>query len=146
MTDLLPEKLRLKEYLERKGISYNQKLKTWRCPNHDDQRESATLYENIDGGILTCHVCGKSWDIFQVSGIINNLPEFKDQLKEVKDTLGTQQEKPIPKTQPSDTKKEKNPYLLRLIVTLQRRNIPVKKYLSYTKCRSIQSSIKTKYR
>jgi transcription elongation factor Elf1/tRNA uridine 5-carbamoylmethylation protein Kti12 len=113
MTDLLPEKLRLKEYLERKGISYNQKLKTWRCPNHDDQRESATLYENIDGGILTCHVCGKSWDIFQVSGIINNLSEFKDQLKEVRDTLGTQErpeEKPLTKTQLSDTtKKEKKP-------------------------------------
>lgn len=94
----LPEKLRLREFLERRGVSYNKSRKTWRCPNHDDATESATLYDNTDGGILFCPVCAASWDIFQVCGIIDGRKDFKDQLKAVRETLGIMEEKKQKKT------------------------------------------------
>ncbi|RPI78802.1 MAG: hypothetical protein EHM45_05295, partial [Desulfobacteraceae bacterium] len=78
--DLHRLRLRLREYLEKRGIAYNAKLKTWRCPNHDDATPSATLYENPDGGVLYCPVCAKSWGIFDIAGIIDGKHDFKDNL------------------------------------------------------------------
>lgn len=93
MENLINIKIRLEEFLKLSGISYNGKLKTWRCPNHSDENESGVLYKNNDGHIFYCPVCAESWDIFQIAGIIYNENDFKNQLKIVKDRLGIIEEK-----------------------------------------------------
>ena len=93
MPDLTEIKNRLAEYLSLKGIEYNKKSKTYRCMFHSDENPSATLYENPGGHVLTCHVCSKSYDIFNVCGQLENLSSFPEQLKSVKNTLGVYDDK-----------------------------------------------------
>lgn len=105
----LSEKTQLRRYLELRGVSYNSKRKTWRCPGHDDATESATLYENADGHLLFCPVCSASRDIFQVAELIDHAPTFRDQLKSVRAALGIADDKPEKKTPhpfPPDRKQE----------------------------------------
>lgn len=88
----LQEKLRLKDFLQRRGVTYDKKHKTWRCPKHDDNHPSATLYENTDGHILHCNVCDENWNIFAVCSIMDGIPNdkehFAELLKRVRSTLG----------------------------------------------------------
>jgi putative DNA primase/helicase len=88
MSDHTEIKNRLAEYLSLKGIEYNKKSKTYRCMFHSDENPSATLYQNPGGHVLTCHVCSKSYDIFNICGQLENLSSFPEQLKSVKATLG----------------------------------------------------------
>jgi adenosyl cobinamide kinase/adenosyl cobinamide phosphate guanylyltransferase len=94
----LATRLRLREYLQRKGVAYDSARKTWRCPNHADDHPSAVLYENPDGGVLYCPVCNQSWGIFDVAGIIDGVNAFKDKVKSVNATLGIAEEKPKPRS------------------------------------------------
>ena len=99
-TDTTQIKPRLREYLEAKGIEYNPKKKTWRCPNpgHADNDPSCTLYDNER---LNCNVCpDKAWDIFEVAGLIEGLDKFPDKLNAVKSTLGIIDPKPKQKPTP----------------------------------------------
>ena len=87
-TDLEQYKSRLEDFLERRGVEYNAKKKTWRCPNpgHADNDPSATLYR---GEILNCNICSdRPWDVFEVAGLLDGLTTFPDKLKAVQDTLG----------------------------------------------------------
>lgn len=88
MSDHTDIKNRLAEYLSLKGIEYNKRSKTYKCMFHSDENPSATLYENAGGHVLTCHVCSKSYDIFNICGQLENLSSFPDQIKSVKRTLG----------------------------------------------------------
>jgi len=91
MSDYLTEKNRLADYLRSKNIQFDQSKKTWRCPNHDDQKPSAVLYENNDGHVLWCPVCQESWNIFAVCSMLENIPNNKEHfgelLKYVRNTL-----------------------------------------------------------
>ncbi len=105
MSDFTRETSQLRTFLQRRGISYNAKDKTWRCPNsaahsHSDAHESAVLYENSDGNhILWCPVCLIKGNIFTVVELLDGYHEFKDKLKSVRDTLGIADEKPKRKKQ-----------------------------------------------
>ncbi len=82
-------KHRLSDYLNYKNIE--QKKGFYRCPNpaHDDHEPSAKLYTNESGQHITCmSVCGCTWDIFDVAGLLINSDDFKEQLSEVERTLG----------------------------------------------------------
>lgn len=103
----LQEKLRLQEYLQIKGISYKQKTKTWRCPNHDDQNESAHLYNNHDGDILYCPVCNESWNIFAICSIIDRIPNDKDHFPELLNNIRHALGMPIETEKPKERKSEK---------------------------------------
>jgi hypothetical protein len=99
-TDTSQYKPRLREFLDRKGIEYKERTRRWRCPNpsHADEDPSCTLYNDGDSKAnLTCHVCGVTWDIFDVAGLLEGLTEFPDQLKAVQQTLGDTSVKPKPK-------------------------------------------------
>lgn len=87
MSDYTEIKNRLAEYLSLKGIEYNKRSKTYKCMFHSDDNPSATLYQNAGGHVLTCHVCDKSYDIFNICGQLENLSSFPEQLKSVKNTL-----------------------------------------------------------
>lgn len=101
MTNYLKEKNSLRAYLERKGISYNKTKKTWRCLFHDDETESAVLYDNVDGHVLWCPVCNESWNIFAICSKLTGIPDDKEHfgelLKSVRETLSI----------PHEEKKEK---------------------------------------
>ncbi len=106
MSKYLTEKTQLRQFLERRGVSYNPSKKTWRCLAHDDQTESAVLYENPDGGVLHCPVCKgmgstHSWDIFALAELYDGVTEFKDKLKAVRDTLGIPHEERRAKSTPA---------------------------------------------
>lgn len=97
-TDHTEIKNRLAEYLSLKGIEYNKKSKTYRCPFHDDSEPSAVYYSNIDGHVLWCPVCSASFDIFNICGQLENLSSFPEQLKSVKNTLGIYDDNDIDKS------------------------------------------------
>jgi len=105
----LTTRLRLREYLQRKGVVYNERRKTWRCPspNHTDDGPSAVFYEhgkNSNYPVLYCPVCegaGRDyvWGIFDVAGLLDGVSAFKDKVKSVNATLGiVEEEKPKSKT------------------------------------------------
>lgn len=113
-TDTSYIKPKLREYLQRKGITITKnKL---RCPNpdHQDSKPSAILYENASGDhVVTCmSQCGESWDIFELAGMLDNARTFPEQLQAVKDTLSITD---IPKTEasppPLNKKKKKIDYV-----------------------------------
>ena len=93
MPDIKDIKFRLKEYLQIQGVQYDERKKTYRCPNpaHNDESPSAVLYpkgKRADHPILWCPVCNEAWSIFDVAGLIHNLREFSDMAESVKNTLG----------------------------------------------------------
>ena len=82
-------KHRLSDYLHIKNIEFKKGF--YRCPNpaHDDSTPSCKLYNNQDGQVLTCmSVCGTSYDIYDVAGLLINSDNFIEQKKEVEATLG----------------------------------------------------------
>lgn len=92
--DLKQLKTRLLEYLRIKSIiETNNKYRCINPGNHNnmDSHPSAVYYDNKK--IFYCPVCQESWDIFAVSGVLNNLTEFKDQLHEVMNTFGIEYKK-----------------------------------------------------
>jgi hypothetical protein len=66
------------------------------CPNpaHDNTNTPAASIAP-HGETVTCHsVCGETWDIFELAGILDGLSDFPDKLKAVQDTLGDATVKP----------------------------------------------------
>jgi len=107
-----PYKRYLREYLERKGVEYNPKTKKWRCQNtaHADNEPSATLYhDGEERANLTCHVCGMTWDIFDVAGMQEGLTAFPDKIEAVKRTIGDLDFKPKQNASPPKEKKKDVP-------------------------------------
>ena len=86
--DLIPIKKRLREYLEKRGVSYNKSKKTWRCPKHSDDDPSATLYDNQETPYLYCPVCSKNFSVFDVAGYLDGTNDFAKMVESVKNTLG----------------------------------------------------------
>lgn len=83
----LTERRRLREFLQARGVKYDQNKKTWRCPAHQDEHPSAHLYDE-DPPRLYCPVCDKTMSIFDVAGHLDGFADFKDMLRAVRDTLG----------------------------------------------------------
>ena len=88
-------KPRLREYIAKKEIEVTKKGgQEWmRCPLHDDASPSMQI--NTSGkymGILKCHACGESLNIFGLARITAGLPEgkryFPQTVLEIKTTLG----------------------------------------------------------
>ena len=82
-------KFKLNDYLNLKGVEYKKGF--YRCPNPahlDEHINNCKSYNNNDGDALTCFVCGCTWDIFDVAGLLINSDDFKEQLSEVERTLG----------------------------------------------------------
>jgi hypothetical protein len=86
---------RLREYIAARGIAVTKKggLEWMRCPLHDD--DSPSMQINASGkyaGILKCHACGASLDVFGLTRITAGLPEgrkyFPQAVQEVKAALG----------------------------------------------------------
>ena len=95
-TDTEQYKSRLRDFIEIRGISVNDNKKppVLRCPNpsHADEHPSAVIYH--DSNKVYCPVCGESWDIFEVAGLLDGLSTFPDKLKSVQSTLGMSDIKP----------------------------------------------------
>ncbi len=97
------EKSQLLRFLQLRGVSYNAAKKTWRCPKHHDESESAVYYEKgkkSDFPVLWCPVCAEAWSVFEVAGLLDNVTEFKDKLRTVRETLGISDDKPARGPQP----------------------------------------------
>ena len=68
------------------------------CPNpsHADGNPSAVIY--MDSNNVYCPVCGESWDIFDVAGLLDGIAltdnTFPDRMKAVQSTLGMSDVKP----------------------------------------------------
>jgi len=90
----LRELTSLRAYLTARGIEYDERHKTWRCPNHGDDHPSAVLYENPESHRLYCPVCATSWDIFDLCGLLDGHAEFRDKLRSVRATLGIPDDAP----------------------------------------------------
>jgi len=82
------EKKRLRDYLNKRCIKIN-KSGFLRCPSpgHADLKPTAKIYENQDIPNVTCPICNKSWTVFDVAGLLDNLTNFPDMLKAVRETL-----------------------------------------------------------
>lgn len=96
MNDIKQLKPRLKEYLTIKGIQIVNKNGAQRihCPEpaHPDLEETAIYYS--DSNTIHCPVCGTTWDIFEVAGLICNLHTFPEKINEVKKTFNIPIDKP----------------------------------------------------
>lgn len=94
MTDINQLKPRLKEYLSAKGIQIVNKNGAMRIhcphPDHPDLEETAIFYDTN----IHCPICGTTWDIFEVAGLICNLHTFPEKINEVKKTLNIPIDKP----------------------------------------------------
>jgi len=99
VTDTKALKPRLKEYLTHKGIQIVQKNGAARihcpAPDHTDNEETAVVYapgakNNYN---IWCAVCGTSWDIFEVAGLLCGLQSFPEKVNEVKKAFGIEIEK-----------------------------------------------------
>ncbi len=101
----LQERLGLRRFLESRGVACHKKL--WRCRAHDDKTPSAVLYENPDGGVLFCPVCNKSWDVFGLVELYDNVTAFGEKLKIVRHALNIPHEE-------KKTRKKKSPIALPL--------------------------------
>lgn len=77
----MPELLR-----ERCGVTILRR--SFRCPNpaHDDREPSAKYYE--DGNTVHCFGCGKTWDVFELVGMLDGIDSYPDQARAVADTVG----------------------------------------------------------
>lgn len=87
MKSYTEEKKRLREFLDKRSIVIKKNI--LRCPNpsHEDVHPSAVLYDNEDIPRVYCPVCDESWSVFEVAGFYDNLTEFSDKLKSVRNTL-----------------------------------------------------------
>ena len=107
-TDLTQYKSRLREFLERRGIQVRRNNMLM-CPNpaHDNTKTPAASIAP-HGETITCYsVCGQTWDVFEVAGLLDGLHDFKDKLKSVQDTLGGGGYTPAPVTKSKSRPKYK---------------------------------------
>jgi hypothetical protein len=88
-------KMRLRDYITARGIAVTKKggLEWINCPCHPD--DSPSMQINTSGkyaGILKCHACGASLDIFGLARITAGLPKekkyFPQAVQEIKSALG----------------------------------------------------------
>ncbi|MDR0456861.1 MAG: hypothetical protein LBH20_09305 [Treponema sp.] len=86
---------RLREYIAVRGIAVTKKGgQEWiNCPLHDDDSPSMQINASDKyAGILKCHACGASLDVFGLARITAGLPEgrryFPQAVQEVKAALG----------------------------------------------------------
>jgi 5S rRNA maturation endonuclease (ribonuclease M5) len=106
MPEIIPEKQRLREFLERRGIEISSKRPpTLRCPNpaHLDENPTAIIYENQEVPAVYCPICDPRppWSVIDVCGMLDNLTDFKEMLNSVRLTLN------ITEPLPTQKKKEK---------------------------------------
>lgn len=92
MTDKDQYKSQIKRYLTLKGwkVKDTAHPPVCECPTHNDENPSAIIYEDWTDqqpGVW-CPLCLTKWDIFEFSKQINGFSDFKDALKDVKQTLG----------------------------------------------------------
>lgn len=89
-------KSRLEEFLSASGVEFNpaKPRPVLRCPSpdHADAKPSAILYR--DSLHVHCPVCNKTWDIFDVAGLLNNEPDFEGQLRIVESMLRVDSSRP----------------------------------------------------
>jgi len=80
----------LPEYLRLKGVHYDPRRKTWRCPNpsHQDTNPSAVLYDRQEKPVLYCPVCNKCYDLFNIESMLTGETHFPEVIKSVKRCLG----------------------------------------------------------
>ncbi len=89
-TDVSALKKQLRTYLIRKNIPIIDKggVPLVQCPGHEDRSPSGCLYEKQDKPVVYCPVCGVSYDIFNIAGLLIGSSDFKMQLSDVRRTLG----------------------------------------------------------
>ena len=85
-------KHRLKEYLSIQGVQYDERKKTYRCPNpmHNDESPSAVLYKkgkHADYPVLWCPVCNEAWSVIDVAMMIHGFKEYPETIEHVKSVL-----------------------------------------------------------
>jgi hypothetical protein len=107
MADLEKLKNRLRDYMTRKG--HRSSPNPVQCPNpgHADKKASAHVYD--DGGKpprVYCPICTKTWNIFDVAGFLISSTDFKDQIRDVEETLNiTSAPYTVPKISGAEKKK-----------------------------------------
>ncbi|MCA9380924.1 hypothetical protein KC678_01535 [Candidatus Dojkabacteria bacterium] len=81
----LKEKVSLKDYLYTHNFSVKEYKKPFLCKFHEDHNPSAAIYNTNKGDFYICFACGVKGDIFDIVGLVENLPRFKDQYKFLKE-------------------------------------------------------------
>jgi hypothetical protein len=88
-------KMRLRDYIAARGIAVTKKggLEWMRCPLHEDDSPSMQIHTSGKyAGILKCHACGASLDVFGLARITAGLPKekkyFPQAVQEIKSALG----------------------------------------------------------
>lgn len=107
MSDIKDIKFRLKEYLQIQGVQYDERKKTYRCPNpmHNDESPSAVFYKHgkhSDYPVLWCPVCNEPWSVIDVAMMLHGFKEIPETLEHIKSVIGI-----FEHTEP--VKKEKKP-------------------------------------
>lgn len=85
-------KHRLKEYLAIQGVQYDERKKTYRCPNplHNDESPSAVLYrkgKHVDYPVLWCPVCNEAWSVVDVAMMLHGFKEYGETMEHLKSVL-----------------------------------------------------------
>lgn len=82
MNQFVKQNVSIQEYLASKGIHVEYR-KLFRCinPEHDDNHPSCIIYNNPWGDYIKCFSCDLYGDIFNLVGLLENIPEFSNQLK-----------------------------------------------------------------
>lgn len=87
MKDIKRYKGFLENFLQRKSVEINflKKPPLLRCllPGHTDNNPSAVLYPEL----IYCPVCSKSYDIFDVAGILEHVDSFPEKIKIIEECL-----------------------------------------------------------
>jgi hypothetical protein len=76
-------------YLETKGTKVLYK-KRFPCPspNHNDKHPSCVVYQNPDGDYIRCFGCDLHGDIYTLVGLLEDLPNFKQQFNFLMENYG----------------------------------------------------------
>jgi hypothetical protein len=86
--DPTPFKPRIREYLQKKGVWIKTDEQPHRIscphPNHSDAHPTAIVYDQT----IHCPVCGETWDIFEVAGLLIGVHDFPAKKAEVLRVLG----------------------------------------------------------
>ena len=103
-------KHRLKEYLTIQGVQYDERKKTYRCPNplHNDESPSAVLYKkgkHADYPVLWCPVCNEAWSVIDVAMMLHGFKEYPETIEHVKSVLNISE---IPNSSPVKREEKKH--------------------------------------
>lgn len=85
----------LAEYLVQAGMAKAEEIergKLFPCPDpgHNDDDPSARYYEGPDQPHVYCFGCRGCWDLFQVIGMNENLPDFEQQIERARQLYGSE--------------------------------------------------------